>query len=46
MGVAIRQAGQDDRPAVNALLDEVFRDDPVSSWVFPTRPTGGAGTVR
>ncbi|WP_333770398.1 GNAT family N-acetyltransferase [Streptomyces sp. IBSBF 2435] len=35
MGVAIRQAGQDDRAAVNALLDEVFRDDPVSSWVFP-----------
>jgi GNAT superfamily N-acetyltransferase len=35
MGVAIRRAGQDDRAAVNALLDEAFHDDPVSSWVFP-----------
>lgn len=35
MGVAIRRAGQEDRAAVNALLDEVFQNDPVSAWVFP-----------
>jgi GNAT superfamily N-acetyltransferase len=35
MGVAIRRAGDDDRAAVNTLLDESFRNDPVSSWVFP-----------
>ncbi|MET8631324.1 GNAT family N-acetyltransferase [Streptomyces sp. NPDC004096] len=35
MGVAIRAAGQDDRELVVRLLDEAFRDDPVSSWVFP-----------
>jgi GNAT superfamily N-acetyltransferase len=35
MGVAIRRAGQDDRAAVNALLDRVFREDAVSEWVFP-----------
>ena len=37
MGVAIRRAGQEDRAAVNALLDQVFHDDPVSAWVFPDR---------
>lgn len=37
MGVAIRRAGQEDRAAVNALLDQVFQDDPVSTWVFPDR---------
>ncbi|EYT84050.1 MULTISPECIES: GNAT family N-acetyltransferase [unclassified Streptomyces] len=35
MGVAIRAAGEDDRELVVRLLDESFRDDPVSSWVFP-----------
>lgn len=35
MGVAIRRAGESDRQAVNRLLDEVFHNDPVSSWVFP-----------
>lgn len=31
----IRRADQSDRDAVARLLDEAFRDDPVSSWVFP-----------
>lgn len=31
----IRQADQSDRDAVARLLDESFRTDPVSSWVFP-----------
>jgi ribosomal protein S18 acetylase RimI-like enzyme len=35
MGVAIRRAGADDREVVVGLLDEVFRNDPVSSWIFP-----------
>jgi ribosomal protein S18 acetylase RimI-like enzyme len=35
MGVAIRRAGTDDRKTVVGLLDEVFRNDPVSSWIFP-----------
>ncbi|MER7759391.1 GNAT family N-acetyltransferase [Streptomyces sp. NPDC097619] len=35
MGLEIRQAGQDDRDAVASLLDVAFREDPVSSWVFP-----------
>ncbi|MBU6531592.1 GNAT family N-acetyltransferase [Streptomyces sp. NPDC057245] len=35
MGVVIRTAGEDDRERVVRLLDEAFRDDPVSSWVFP-----------
>ncbi|MFF1411071.1 GNAT family N-acetyltransferase [Streptomyces sp. NPDC058289] len=35
MGLEIRQAGQSDRDAVARLLDEAFRTDPVSSWVFP-----------
>ncbi|MGW0815490.1 GNAT family N-acetyltransferase [Streptomyces viridiviolaceus] len=35
MGVAIRTAGEGDRELVVRLLDEAFRDDPVSSWVFP-----------
>ncbi|MEU6848421.1 GNAT family N-acetyltransferase [Actinacidiphila alni] len=35
MGVAIRRAGADDREVVVGLLDRVFRNDPVSSWVFP-----------
>lgn len=37
MGVAIRRAGHEDREAVNMLLDRVFQDDPVSTWVFPDR---------
>lgn len=35
MGVAIRAAGEGDRERVVRLLDEAFRDDPVSAWVFP-----------
>lgn len=35
MGLEIRQAGPSDRDAVTRLLDEAFRTDPVSSWVFP-----------
>ncbi|MFZ3500288.1 GNAT family N-acetyltransferase [Streptomyces sp. 5.8] len=35
MGLEIRQAGRSDRDAVARLLDEAFRSDPVSSWVFP-----------
>ncbi|MCX4780995.1 GNAT family N-acetyltransferase [Streptomyces sp. NBC_01264] len=35
MGLQIRQAGPSDRDAVARLLDEAFRTDPVSSWVFP-----------
>lgn len=35
MGLEIRQAGPSDRDAVARLLDEAFREDPVSSWVFP-----------
>jgi hypothetical protein len=35
MGVAIRRAGAGDRDAMARLLDEVFRPDPVSSWIFP-----------
>ncbi|NGO14160.1 GNAT family N-acetyltransferase [Streptomyces sp. HC44] len=35
MGVVIRRAGEADREAVVRLLDEAFRDDPVSRWVFP-----------
>lgn len=35
MGVAIRSAGAGDRELVVRLLDEAFRDDPVSGWVFP-----------
>ncbi|WP_328968570.1 GNAT family N-acetyltransferase [Streptomyces sp. NBC_00239] len=35
MGLRIRQALESDRDAVAALLDEAFREDPVSSWVFP-----------
>jgi GNAT superfamily N-acetyltransferase len=35
MGVAIRAAGEGDRELVVRLLDEAFRDDPVSGWVFP-----------
>ncbi|MFI5826979.1 GNAT family N-acetyltransferase [Streptomyces sp. NPDC051578] len=35
MVLEIRRAGQSDRDAVARLLDEAFRDDPVSSWVFP-----------
>ncbi|RSS80441.1 GNAT family N-acetyltransferase [Streptomyces sp. WAC06614] len=35
MGLEIRTAGQADRDAVAALLDETFQDDPVSTWVFP-----------
>ncbi|MFJ4860046.1 MULTISPECIES: GNAT family N-acetyltransferase [unclassified Streptomyces] len=31
----MRQADQSDRDAVARLLDESFRTDPVSSWVFP-----------
>lgn len=35
MGVATRTAEAGDRDRVAALLDTTFRDDPVSSWVFP-----------
>lgn len=35
MVLEIRRADQSDRDAVARLLDEAFRDDPVSSWVFP-----------
>ncbi len=35
MGVVIRTAGENDRELVVRLLDEAFRNDPVSSWVFP-----------
>jgi GNAT superfamily N-acetyltransferase len=35
MGVGIRTGGAADREAVVRLLDEGFRDDPVSGWVFP-----------
>ncbi|MFI7384201.1 GNAT family N-acetyltransferase [Streptomyces sp. NPDC049813] len=35
MGVGIRRAGPGDRDFVVGLLDEAFRDDPVSNWVFP-----------
>ncbi|WP_371527279.1 GNAT family N-acetyltransferase [Streptomyces sp. NBC_01283] len=35
MGVVIRRAGESDRADLVRLLDEAFRDDPVSSWVFP-----------
>lgn len=35
MALEIRQAEQSDRDAVARLLDEAFRTDPVSSWVFP-----------
>ncbi|MEV8551272.1 GNAT family N-acetyltransferase [Streptomyces glaucescens] len=42
MGVAIRTAGESDRELVVRLLDESFREDPVSRWVFP----GGAYLAR
>ncbi|CAM5576613.1 N-acetyltransferase [Streptomyces avidinii] len=35
MALEIRRAEQSDRDAVAGLLDEAFREDPVSSWVFP-----------
>ncbi|MGP4083379.1 GNAT family N-acetyltransferase [Streptomyces sp. KR55] len=35
MGTGIRAAGEGDRELVVRLLDDAFRDDPVSSWVFP-----------
>ncbi|MFD7080317.1 GNAT family N-acetyltransferase [Streptomyces sp. NPDC002181] len=35
MALEIRRADQSDRDAVARLLDEAFRTDPVSSWVFP-----------
>lgn len=35
MGVAIRQAGENDREVLVGLLDRAFMHDPVSSWVFP-----------
>ncbi|MFD3873669.1 GNAT family N-acetyltransferase [Streptomyces sp. NPDC058623] len=35
MVLEIRQADHSERDAVARLLDEAFRDDPVSSWVFP-----------
>ncbi|MEW2137750.1 GNAT family N-acetyltransferase [Streptomyces sp. NPDC005409] len=35
MALEIRQADQSDRDAVARLLDEAFRADPVSCWVFP-----------
>ncbi|MDT8913665.1 GNAT family N-acetyltransferase [Amycolatopsis sp. PS_44_ISF1] len=36
MDRTVRRAGEQDREAVVGLLDEALRDDPVSSWVFPT----------
>ncbi|EFL34784.1 acetyltransferase [Streptomyces viridochromogenes DSM 40736] len=33
--MAIRTAGERDRELVVRLLDEAFRNDPVSGWVFP-----------
>ncbi|EST38671.1 hypothetical protein N566_06175 [Streptomycetaceae bacterium MP113-05] len=33
--LGIRVAGDRERDAIAALLHEVFRDDPVSRWVFP-----------
>jgi GNAT superfamily N-acetyltransferase len=33
--LGIRGVGSTDRDAIAALLHEVFRDDPVSRWVFP-----------
>ena len=33
--MSVRRAGKEDRAAVGRLLDEAFRDDPVSVWVFP-----------
>ncbi|MEV0093462.1 GNAT family N-acetyltransferase [Streptomyces sp. NPDC050738] len=35
MGVAIRQAGANDREVLVRLLDSAFQQDPVSGWVFP-----------
>lgn len=35
MVLEIRRADRSDRDAVARLLDEAFREDPVSSWVFP-----------
>ncbi|MET9463371.1 GNAT family N-acetyltransferase [Streptomyces sp. NPDC006544] len=35
MALEIRRADQSDRDAVARLLDEAFREDPVSCWVFP-----------
>ncbi|MCQ4208396.1 GNAT family N-acetyltransferase [Streptomyces longispororuber] len=35
MGVRVRRAQESDRDLVVRLLDESFRDDPVSNWVFP-----------
>ncbi|MCX5073431.1 GNAT family N-acetyltransferase [Streptomyces sp. NBC_00513] len=35
MVLEIRQADRSDRDAVARLLDEAFREDPVSCWVFP-----------
>ncbi|MEI5101600.1 GNAT family N-acetyltransferase [Streptomyces sp. PmtG] len=35
MGLAIRRATERDRMDVVRLMDETFRRDPVSSWVFP-----------
>ncbi|MFD3518108.1 GNAT family N-acetyltransferase [Streptomyces sp. NPDC058657] len=35
MGVRIRQAGEADRDVVRDLLHRAFREDPVSSWIFP-----------
>lgn len=35
MGAAVRQATADDREALVRLIDDAFRDDPVSRWIFP-----------
>ncbi len=35
MGVRIRQATKADRDAVLRVVDDSFRDDPVSNWIFP-----------
>ncbi|MEU2562211.1 GNAT family N-acetyltransferase [Streptomyces longispororuber] len=35
MGVMVRRATEGDRADIVRLMDEAFRQDPVSSWVFP-----------
>ncbi|GHE85010.1 N-acetyltransferase [Streptomyces longispororuber] len=35
MGVVVRRATEGDRADIVRLMDEAFRRDPVSSWVFP-----------
>ncbi len=44
MGIRIQQAERRDRELVVSVMEEAFHDDPVSSWVFPTRRTGARCT--